>query len=149
MSEIYALHDSIGYRMTLLSRINERRFDGLLAATGLTRVTWCVLLAVGQQYLQNPSEIADWVGIDRTATSRALRRLEADKMIARASAASDKRQTVVSVTDKGRDILQSANTAASENAQHFNDKLSWYEQETLAAILVKLMQDETRDVPGF
>ena len=84
MSEIYALHDSIGYRMTLLSRINERRFDGLLAATGLTRVTWCVLLAVVQQYLQNPSEIADWVGIDRTATSRALRRLEADKMIARA-----------------------------------------------------------------
>lgn len=135
--------------MTLFSRINERRFEGLLASTGLTRVTWCVLLAVGQQNLQNPSEIANWVGIDRTATSRALKRLEADQMIARATGSPDKRQTIVSVTEKGCAILQSANTAASENAQHFNSKLSWYEQETLNAILLKLMQDETRDVPGL
>ena len=48
MTEPYALHDSLGYQLTLLSRIHERRFETALAPLGLTRVKWCVLLAIGQ-----------------------------------------------------------------------------------------------------
>ena len=149
MSDPYALIDSLGYRMTLMSRISERRFETLLAPLGLTRVNWCVLLAVGQENMQNPSDIADWIGIDRTATSRALRRLDGDGLIRRTSGTSDKRTTVVSLTEKGRAILNDANQAATISAAHFAAKLSWYEQDMLSTILKKLMQDESRNVPGL
>jgi DNA-binding MarR family transcriptional regulator len=46
-------------------------------------VGWCILLAVEEEGLKNPSEIAQFVGIDRTATSRALRQLEDEGLIAR------------------------------------------------------------------
>jgi MarR family transcriptional regulator, transcriptional regulator for hemolysin len=149
MSKPYALHDSLGYQLTLLSRINERRFEALLAPLGLTRVKWCVLLAVGQEGHQNPSDIAAFIGIDRTATSRALRALEADGQIARIDGTQDKRTTEVSLTDQGRATLAQANAAATENAERINAKLSWYQQKTLVEIIEALMQGETRSVSGL
>jgi len=149
MSEPYPLLDSLGYRMTLTSRINERRFDALLAPMGLSRVTWCVLLAVGQQGLETPSQVASWIGIDRTATSRALRRLDKNGHVARNQGTGDKRVTVVSITAAGHEVLRRASDAARENAAHFNAKLTWYEQDMLASILTKLLQNENRAIPDL
>jgi MarR family transcriptional regulator, transcriptional regulator for hemolysin len=149
MSQSYDLHASLGYQLTLLSRINERKFEQHLAPLGLTRVKWCVLLAVKEQGLKNPSDIAEFIGIDRTATSRALRGLDQDGLISRCSGSSDKRMTEVALTKHGGTILAKAIAAAKTNADHFNEKLSWYEQTTLTEIIQKLMQGETRDVSGL
>ena len=72
----YRLHHSIGYHLSLAARLQERRLDGWMRPMGLTRTTWCILLAVANENLTRPSEIAEFVGIDRTATSRALRQME-------------------------------------------------------------------------
>ncbi len=149
MPNRYDLHSSLGYQTTLFSRISERRFDSTLAPLGLTRVSWCILLAVGQEGLKGPSDIADFIGIDRTATSRGLRRLESTGLITRSDGKTDKRTTEVWITDKGLDHLAQATKAAAENAAHFNEKLSWYERDMLATIIRKLMQNETRDVSGL
>jgi len=149
MTPPYDLHDSLGYQITLFSRISERRFERALAPLGLSRVTWCILLAVGQQGLKSPSEIAAFVGIDRTATSRALRRLERDSRITRSSGQKDRRKTEVAITPQGTDGLRIATAAARENADYFKQKLSWYEQETLSLTIQKLMQGEARDVSGL
>jgi MarR family transcriptional regulator, transcriptional regulator for hemolysin len=149
MSQTYDLHASLGYQLTLLSRINERKFEQHLAPLGLTRVKWCVLLAVDQQGLKNPSDIAEYIGIDRTATSRALRALDDDGLISRSSGPDDKRMTEVALTKQGGSVLAKAIAAAKSNAHHFNEKLSWYEQTTLTEIIQKLMQGEARDVSGL
>jgi len=149
MTSAYDLHDSLGYQITLFSRISERRFEAALAPLGLSRVTWCVLLGVGQQGLKSPSEIADFVGIDRTATSRALRRLERDGQITRSNGQKDRRMTEVAITPQGAERLKVATARARENADYFKQKLSWYEQETLSLIIRKLMQGEARDVSGL
>ncbi len=146
MSDSYNLQSSLGYQATLFSRISERRFERELLPLGLTRVNWCVLLAVGHEGLQNPSAIAPFVGIDRTATSRALRRLDADGLVMRENSTEDHRKTNVTITAKGKQKLVQANSAASANADHFNAKLSWFEQRTLKEILEKLVEDEVRDV---
>ena len=146
MSTPYDLHASLGYQTTLFSRISERRFEQALTPLGLTRVLWCVLLAAGQQKLSMPSEIADYIGIDRTATSRALRRLDEMALITRAHHADDKRARKVSLTPKGEDLLLQAIKAAEENAAHFRAKLSWYEANALSDILKKLMADEALNV---
>ncbi len=149
MPEPYQLHDSIGYQSTLFSRICERRFERALTPLGLTRVSWCVLLAVGQEGCKTPSGIAAFIGIDRTATSRALRRLEEGGMISRCGGKNDRRTTEVSITEAGRSRLDLATKAARENADYYNAKLSWYEQDMLASITKKLMQGEARDVSGL
>lgn len=145
----YDLINSLGYQITLLSRVSERLFEKRLAPLGLTRVNWCVLLAVHQQQLANPSDIASFVGIDRTATSRALRKLEEDGFIQRCSGSGDRRKTEVLATGLGRQCLEQANIAAQHNADHFSGKLSRYERDSLNNLLGKLMDGEARNVKGL
>ena len=60
----YRLHKSLGYQMSLTTRIQEKRLEDGLRTLGLTRIQWCILLAVGNEKLRNPSDIAAFVGID-------------------------------------------------------------------------------------
>lgn len=139
----YGLHDSIGHRISRASRMIERRVEEGLRAHGLTRVTWCVLLAVEEDGLKNPSEIAAFVGIDRTATSRALRQLEADGLVERTMGREDRRTTEVSLTEAGRKRMYAAMPICSENMSHFADKLDASQTAELHRLLDLLAYEET------
>ena len=97
----YRLHDSLGYKLSLAARLQERRLDEALKTLGLTRTTWCILLAVGVEGHAQPSDIAAFIGIDRTATSRALRHMEAKGLLTRRSGTDDRRTTRVVLTEAG------------------------------------------------
>lgn len=104
----FRLQDSVGHLISRSARKVERRVDDGLRSHGLTRVGWCILLAVEQEGKRNPSDIADFVGIDRTATSRALRQLENNGLIQRSMGRDDRRMTEVSVTTQGRAHLNAS-----------------------------------------
>jgi DNA-binding MarR family transcriptional regulator len=150
MSQTYALHASLGYQMSLTARLHERKFENRIKPLGLTRLTWCILLAVEGQGYQSPSEIALFVGIDRTATSRALRKMTADGLVIRASALeetpsdarTDGRRARISATADGRQRLAQATEIARQNALHFDTKLTSEERDTLQALLQKLQSGE-------
>lgn len=146
MSAPYDLHESFGYRMTLLSRINERAFEAKIADLGISRIMWCILLGVGQESVVHPSAIATYVGIDRTATSRALRAMETRGLITRSNGAADGRTTEVAITDTGRQILSQATAAARDNASWYTHKLTQAELAQFGQLLDKLLRDETRGV---
>lgn len=149
MQNPYDLENSLGYQLTLAARISERRFEQALAPIGLSRVKWCVLLAVAGHGHTSPSDIAAFIGIDRTAVSRALRQMEGDGHITRHDAKGDKRMIEVAATDQGRIALSQANGQAEKNAAHFSEKLSWYEKDALSDILAKLTEGEARDIKGL
>lgn len=134
----YRLHASLGYHLSVAARQQERRLDDALKTLGLTRTTWCILLAVGNEELSQPSDIAGFVGIDRTATSRALRQMEADGLLARSSGTEDRRTRRVELTDKGREAIQVATPFARANATIMADQLEPGEQEVLIRLLAKL-----------
>ncbi|MGI3184213.1 MarR family winged helix-turn-helix transcriptional regulator [Nioella aestuarii] len=138
----YGLHDSIGFHATFAARLVERRVEDALRKFGLTRVGFCILLAVAEEGLKNPSDIAAFVGIDRTATSRALRALEAEGLISRAIGQEDRRMTEVSMTDAGYDRMIQAVPVCSENMDHFNAKLTISERAELKRLLTKLSSGE-------
>ena len=138
----YRLHDSIGYHATLAARLVERRVEDGLRAFGLTRIGWCILLAVAEEGLKNPSDIASFVGIDRTATSRALRALESEGLISRAIGQQDRRTTEVTMTGAGYDRMVQAVPICAENMQHFNAKLTEAERAELKRLLGKLCAGE-------
>ncbi len=145
----YRLHDSVLYQMTVTSRIQERRLEDGLRTLGLTRITWCTLLALGNEGLTQPSDIAAFIGIDRTATSRALRQMEAEGWIARRSGAPDRRTTTVELTESGRRLLDQATPMAEENSRHFLQKLGPEGTETLRRLMARLREGEERGLSRF
>ncbi len=139
----YHLHDSLGYQISLASRLQEKRFEESLKSVGLTRIFWCVLLAVGNEGLTQPSEIADFIGIDRTATSRALRQMEERGLIRRTSGQEDKRTTLVHLTDDGVDALHHGEPCANSNNAYMAAKLTETELKEISRLLQKLSAGET------
>jgi MarR family transcriptional regulator, transcriptional regulator for hemolysin len=134
----YRLHSSLGYHLSVAARQQERRLDEALKTLNLTRTTWCVLLAVGNEGLSQPSDIAAFVGIDRTATSRALRQMEAEGLLARSSGTEDRRTRRVELTARGCAAIRAATPFARANAAIMAEQLAPGEQETLIRLLAKL-----------
>ncbi len=138
----YRLHSSLGYHLSRAARVQERRLDEGLRPLGLTRTTWCILLAVGSEGLSQPSDIAEFVGIDRTATSRALRGMDAAGLIARRSGNGDGRTTEVSLTALGNKMLRRGTPAAEDNNAVMEARLSPGETEELKRLLTRLIRGE-------
>jgi len=134
----YDLHAALGYQLTLAARHVERRFERDLLGLGLTRTSWCVVLAVGGHGLTHPSDIANYVGVDRTAVSRALRNLQRDGLITRAQGKADGRTRNVCLTAQGKDRLGAANALALAARAQTESTLSSAEREVLKRILRKL-----------
>lgn len=138
----YRLHASLGFRLSRAARIQERRLDEGLKHLGLTRTTWCVLLGLGNEGLTRPSDLAQFVGIDRTATSRALRSMEADGFIERAPGTSDRRTRAVRLTDKGHAAIAAGTPLAQANNAAMSSRLSADEETRLKALLDQLIEGQ-------
>jgi len=138
----FGLRDSVGHQISRTARIIERRVEGDLRRFGLTRVGWCVLLAVAEEGKKNPSDIANFVGIDRTATSRTLRQLENDGLIKREMGRDDRRTTEVNLTELGQSRFDAALPMCRAASTHFQNKLTTAEMDALKDILAKLSADE-------
>ena len=138
----YRLHHALGYHLTLTSRLQERRFEDQIKGLGLTRISWCILLAIEVENLCQPSDIADFVGIDRTAASRALRQMENAGLLRRKTGTADRRTTRVEVTALGAGLLQRGTDFARANAAHFEGKLTAEEAAELRHLLDKLRKGE-------
>lgn len=138
----YHLQAAIGYQLSRTARLQERGFEAELKHLGLSRTTWCILLAIENEGLHSPSDIADFIGIDRTATSRALRKMAGEDLIAREDTVTDGRRAYIKVTRKGCKLLAAATQFARKNAAHFEEKLTSSEQNVLRELLSKLQSGE-------
>ncbi|WP_010141912.1 MarR family winged helix-turn-helix transcriptional regulator [Oceanicola sp. S124] len=138
----YRLHDSLGYWLSVTARLQERRLDEKLREIGLTRITWCILLGLANEGLTQPSELAEFVGIDRTATSRALRQLEQAGLLSRSSGTGDRRTRQISLTAEGREAVRLGTPYARANGQVMADRLSEGEDVLLRQLLRKLTEGE-------
>ncbi|MEM8630291.1 MAG: MarR family transcriptional regulator [Pseudomonadota bacterium] len=122
--------------------MQEKRLDEKLKSIELTRVTWCVLLAIVNEGLLRPSEIATFVGIDRTATSRALKQMEAAGLIERTAGTGDRRTRTASATAAGMALVGKGTPMAEDNARLLSEKLTAQEEQDLRALLAKLRKGE-------
>ncbi|MCP5038485.1 MAG: MarR family transcriptional regulator [Rhodobacteraceae bacterium] len=142
MKAPYDLHTALGYLLTLTARHGERRFEPALKSLNLTRITWCILIATGSERLRNPSDIASFIGIDRTATSRALRQMEAQGLITRQSGQKDGRRTEVALTTAGRQKLAKADPLARSARSETEARLTPGELTELTRLLEKLREGD-------
>ena len=146
---MYHLHESLGYRLTYAARLNERRFEARLAEHGLTRLMWCVLCALEYEALSRPSDIAEFIGVDRTAISRCLKQMEGRGLIERTAAEGDARARSICATNAGRNALAPATQAAQENAAFWNDKLTGGDRIALLRALDCLTEQDDEPLTGI
>lgn len=128
----YELHQRLGYRVSRLSRIMQSRLERMIGEQGLTRLMWCALTGVGEEGVTTPSELADYIGITRPATSRLLRDMEAKGMLVRNGGCDDGRAITISLTDHGISTMTAARVSVDALNEHFKSKLT---AEHLALVL--------------
>lgn len=138
----YELHRRLGYRVSVLSRIMQSRLERMIAELGLTRLMWCVLTGVGEEGVITPSELADYIGITRPATSRLLRDMEARNMVARNGSDADGRGRTVALTPYGQQLLEAARPSVEDVNTHFTSKLEPDELVMLHASIERLVAGE-------
>lgn len=151
----FGLRDCVGYRLIKAARTFERQMEEDLKPFGLTRIGWNILLAVNEENKRNPSDIAEYIGVDRTATSRALRDLEAGGLIERRIGRTDRRTTDVLLTELGRTQIMAALPRCLETVARFDRMLGREQSEALKNLLDSLIaaeeaeaKQQRRDMPS-
>lgn len=90
---------------TALARI-ARLVDRQVSGDGMTRTQLSVLATVARLGPLGISELADIEGLNPTMLSRVLGKLEADGLVSRAAAETDRRAVRVQTTPAGRSLHQ-------------------------------------------
>jgi len=131
----YNLHDRLGYKLTLAAQVNNQLLVNLLSQLNLTRQMWCVLVAVGEQQLSQPSDIADYIGIQRAAVSRTLKDMHNKGLLQRISDPQNGKHTLVNLTLEGQALLAQSLLLTEQSTQRLNTKLNDSERQELDRLL--------------
>ena len=142
----FQLHQRLGYKVSRLSRIMQSRLERLIAEQGLTRLMWCVLTGIGDEGVSTPSELADYIGITRPATSRLLREMEAKGMVSRHGSDADGRGKTLSITPQGQKLLEAARPSVEAVNQHFTSKIEPEELARMMSALERLAEGEDEEI---
>jgi DNA-binding MarR family transcriptional regulator len=84
-------------QVTRLSRALVARFDTEFAPTGLTSQQFTILMTLVRAGSMNVGELSNFIGMDQSTTTRALRPLERDGLI-KIATGKDRRQRIISAT---------------------------------------------------
>lgn len=142
----YRLHSRLGYRLSRLSRMMQAQLESDLAPHGMTRLKWCALSGVALEGLASPSDLAKHIGITRPATSRLLKAMEKERLIARALAPEDGRTREIQVTDLGHEKVAVCWPLVDRNDRHFVSKLAAEDLVQLFLALDALTRGEVAEL---
>ena len=137
------LEKFLPYRLSVLSntvsqaiaREYEDRFQ-------LSITEWRVVAVLGRYDGLSAREVAERTAMDKVAVSRAVAELKKDGRVEQATADHDKRQSVLSLTGKGRDVYDEVAPLALQHEQRLLAHLDAEEQQWLGRIIDKLLLAE-------
>lgn len=125
-------------RMALgrIARLVDRQVSG----DGMTRTQLSVLATIARLGPLGISELADIEGLNPTMLSRVLGKLEADGLVSRAAAETDRRAVRVQTTPVGRSLHQ---RLRRQRSQLFAERLTGLTPEQASRLLAALPALET------
>jgi DNA-binding MarR family transcriptional regulator len=102
----FAYADALNQAIRLLSLRHRARAAALLAPLGLHTGQEALLLELARTGPMIQAELAEALGCEPPSVTLMSRKLEASGHVRRAPAPSDKRASVVELTDSGRDLAE-------------------------------------------
>ena len=146
---IRSIHQSLGYWTSLAARAMEAEFNKRLARFGITRVAWAVLGAIHYDEKSTPSELAEFLRIDRAAITRLLDKLEQQGLITRRRAGEDRRSVSLRLTPKGEALsVELARESEAVNAQ-FTAGLTPEDIDQHVATIRKMLANDKKPVTAL
>jgi DNA-binding MarR family transcriptional regulator len=132
-------------RITRLGILQAASFARVFAPYGVTFGEYLVLAALrraGPPYRMNPTKLFNSVILSSGAMTNRLDGLEEMGLVERLPDPTDRRGRLVGLTDKGRELVDSAVADHLENEQGLLAALDAGEREQLAGLLRKLLLSE-------
>ncbi len=127
------------YRLSYLtSAIVTPGYDAVKRETGLIRGEYLLLLCLSHQSILTAQDVARMTRRPRNTISRAVHRMLDEGYIDRAPDPSDRRQSKLTITEKGRQMQARIERILSKREEEVVAPLSVDEHASLDAILQKL-----------
>ena len=128
-------------RISRLARELEQRLEPVYREQGLEPGWYDVLATlrrIGPPYRLRPTEFSNTLMLTSSGTTKRLDRLEQAGLITRAPDPDDRRGTLITLTDAGRELVDKASEAHLENERRLVSTLTAAERRELAGLLRKL-----------
>ena len=129
--------------ITAFTRVNGVLAEEMDSETDVSLEWYSILLMLTQAEdgAMRPSDLADNVGLSRSATTRLVDRLERDGLVKRETCPADRRGSFVSLTDRGEALFKKAGRVHLRGiGQHVGSHLSAEEMADLRRILTNLAE---------
>ena len=127
--------------MTAYTRVNAVLAREMEDETPISLEWYSILLMLAQtdQGAMRPSELADLIGLSRSATTRLIDRIEAQGLVERRACGSDRRGTFVALTPVGVDVFKQAGRVHLRGIdEHVGSHPTTVELAQLGGLLEKL-----------
>jgi len=138
-SEILNLAENVSFLLGNTNLLKDRLLDQHLAEEDITAAQAKALFKMHFFNINRPSDICKSLGVDGSAVTRMLDRLEKKELIARSPDPNDRRSLLIEVTDKGRDVIDRAVPLAVNAREELVSALSEDEIQQLKQILRKIL----------
>lgn len=99
---------------------------------------WIILSRIYQNEGSNQKKLAEVSNKDRAVITRILNKLEDKELVERKNSYRDKREFLIYLTGKGRDLYKETSVIMSQNAQEIDSYLNKSELKQLEYLLNKL-----------
>ena len=136
----FQLHNSFAFWICRLASAMQERFNHDLEALDITWPQWMVMNVLHHSPANTPAQIAEQIGVDRSAVTRLLDRLEKKGLVRREHDQLDRRSVKVLITEPGKMMVGHMDDAAEKHQKEFLSQLHATEHRVLKSNIQKLLR---------
>ena len=122
MYEQLTLDNQVCFRLYTASRLVTQAYRPLLEPLGLTYPQYLVMMVLWEHDNQPVSDLCHRLELDTNTVTPLLQRMEKSGLVIRSRGIADGRQTLVSLTKKGRHLEEQAKDIPSCMASHWGNQ---------------------------
>lgn len=137
----HSAQDGLGYCLSRAAMLIQSGVDEALIEVDLSRLSWIVLACIHFDGIQAPSQIAKFVGLERTAASRLISRLEELDYVRRETDTADGRGYRVIPTRRGIEVCNRAPALIQSGMRPYLTDLSENDVQQLIGLLKRVGSD--------
>ncbi len=134
---VYKLEDQVGYLLRLASQRHTVIFQNRISE-GLTPTQFSCLVRVAEEQAVSQNQLGRLAAMDIATTKGVVDRLKAKGLIKNNSDPSDKRRSIISLTDAGQALMDQLFDDGFSISHETLSPLKASEQRTLIALLKKI-----------
>jgi DNA-binding MarR family transcriptional regulator len=131
-------HALAGYLIRRTHQISTALFAEECGRRDLTAVQYAALVAIGLNPQIDATRISQLISLDRSTLGDVLERIEGKGLVHRTGSPSDRRVKLLSLSAKGRKLLEDVESAVERVQERILEPLSQTERRTLLRLLTRL-----------